>query len=270
MKVRELIASINKKSGIELHDGTVDRLIVGTPDAEVTGVAVTFMATAGVIRSAVDAGINTIITHEPVFYNDKDRTEWAKEDEVYQTKIEMIQQNQVNIYRFHDQMHLLKPDLIYEGMITELGWTDFGHENDYRIFDFPGWTATALAEQIKEKLNMATIRLIGNPNTVCHRAGLLVGALSLGFGMGHGGEESPMKWMKKENIDVLLCGEMLEWTSCAYVRDAGMLDINRAAIVLGHNRSEEAGMKHLVEWLKSICNDITVVFIEAGDPFTYL
>jgi len=270
MQVKELIESINKKCDIELPEGTNDRLIVGTQDADVTGIAVTFMATVDVIRHAVDAGLNTIITHEPVYYNDKDRTEWAIEDEVYQTKNEIIQQNQLNIYRLHDQLHLLKPDLIYEGMITELGWSDYVHENDQRILDLPGWSAKVLAEHIKEKLNMPVIRLVGSTDTVCNRAGLLVGALSLGFGMGHGSEESPMKWMKKKNVDVLLCGEMIEWTSCAYVRDAGILDINRAAIVLGHNRSEEAGMKHLVNWLKSICGNITVSFIEAGDPFVYL
>jgi hypothetical protein len=117
---------------------------------------------------------------------------------------------------------------------------------------------------------MPTIRLIGNPHTVCRRAGFLLGALSLGFGMGLGREESPMQWMKEENIDVLLCGEILEWTSCAYSRDAGMLGINRAAIVMGHNRSEEAGMKFFAKWLEPICGDAPVAFIEAGDPFTYL
>ena len=54
------------------------------------------------------------------------------------------------------------------------------------------------------------------------------------------------------------------------VRDAAQLGLNKALIVLGHNRSEEVGMKHLPEWLAPLLPGIPVQFSEAGEPFTYV
>jgi putative NIF3 family GTP cyclohydrolase 1 type 2 len=48
------------------------------------------------------------------------------------------------------------------------------------------------------------------------------------------------------------------------------MGMNKAMIVLGHERREECGMKHLPGWLKSIAGDIPVTFVDAGDPFTYM
>jgi len=41
-------------------------------------------------------------------------------------------------------------------------------------------------------------------------------------------------------------------------------------LVLGHERSEEAGMKHLGSWLAPILSTIPVEFVDSGEPFCYL
>lgn len=79
-----------------------------------------------------------------------------------------------------------------------------------------------------------------------------------------------MELMRSRELDVLICGEILEWTLPSYVFDAWKLGLNKAIIVLGHERSEEAGMKHLGKWLHSVVGDIPVVFVDAKEPFTYL
>ena len=80
----------------------------------------------------------------------------------------------------------------------------------------------------------------------------------------------PMKLMKDNQLDLAICGDITEWTLSAYVRDAAALGMNKAMLVLGHERSEEAGMEYLGEWLKDITADIPVLFIDAGEPFGYL
>ena len=45
--------------------------------------------------------------------------------------------------------------------------------------------------------------------------------------------------------------------------------MNRAIIVLGHERSEEPGMKYLGDWLSFLLPDLPVVFLDAGEPFRY-
>ena len=76
--------------------------------------------------------------------------------------------------------------------------------------------------------------------------------------------------MRETNLDVVVCGDIIEWTLTPYVRDATALGMNKALLVLGHERSEEAGMKHMAEWLAPMLNDVPVHFIDCKEPFTYL
>ncbi len=79
-----------------------------------------------------------------------------------------------------------------------------------------------------------------------------------------------MKLMFENELDLLICGDITEWTISAYVKDATDLGINKGMLVLGHERSEEMGMKHLGKWMDDIVGDHEVLFIDAQEPFTYL
>ena len=100
----------------------------------------------------------------------------------------------------------------------------------------------------------------------CSRVGILVGGGSLGLGV----EEMPAKLMNDEDLDVIICGEITEWTLSAYVRDAAALGLNKAIIIVGHERSEEPGMKDLADRLQSLLMEIPVCFSDSGEPFVYL
>ena len=113
---------------------------------------------------------------------------------------------------------------------------------------------------------MEVVQIIGKPETRCKRVGILVGGGSLGLGR----EEMPMELMNEQNLDVIVCGEITEWTLCSYINDAQMLGLNKAILVIGHDRSEEWGMKYMAEWLKPLVKDTPVAFISAEEPFHYL
>ncbi len=53
---------------------TVDRIIVGDPEREVSRVLVTWMSTFDAVRAAAERGCQLIVTHEPTF--------WAHRDEL--------------------------------------------------------------------------------------------------------------------------------------------------------------------------------------------
>ncbi|MDO4333234.1 MAG: Nif3-like dinuclear metal center hexameric protein [Eubacteriales bacterium] len=275
MKVREIVTGIISRCGMEPLAETCDRIIEGSPDREVTGIVTTFMATVDVIEQAHRLGANFIITHEPTYFTGDDRKDWLLEDSVYLAKRELIKKYGITIWRFHDHMHMGRTDGIYEGMLRELGWEtcrmDCKKENDSILrysdlcYQIPQTTVAKLADELKEKLGMQVIRIVGKEDMAVSRVGLLVGGGSLGLG----DEAMPMQLMEKENLDVIVCGEITEWTLCAYVRDAAMMGKNRALIIPGHNRTEEAGMKYLPEWLAPVTGDIPVTFVEAGEPFLY-
>lgn len=98
------------------------------------------------------------------------------------------------------------------------------------------------------------------------RVSVLVGGGSLGLGL----EQRPMIQMRERDIDVVICGDITEWTLSAYVRDASALGLQKGMLVLGHERSEEWGMKYLGEWMESITGELEVVFVDAGEPFNYI
>ncbi len=287
MTVIEVISGIIAKTGMDPlpQDYTCDKLVCGALDQKVTGIAVTFMATVDVIRKAIDAGANLIVTHEPTWFNGMDRTEWVAKDPVYLEKKELIEENQIAIWRFHDHMHMGKKDEIYTGFEKEFGWGDYrvtitgldrygekdpAKANFWRnygaVYQIPKTTLRELCNFFKEKAAMDVVQIVGNPDMEAERVSVLVGGGSLGLGR----EEAPMIQMFLERIDVVICGDITEWTLSAYVRDAAMLGMNKGMLVLGHERSEEWGMKHMVEWLKSVAPQIPAVFIDAGEPFGYL
>lgn len=281
MTVREITEAILQKTGSHRlpEERTCDKLISGSWDMEVTRIATTFMATVDVIRRAAEAGANLIITHEPTWFTGMDVTDWLAEDEVYRAKKALIERHNIAIWRFHDHMHLASEDGIFRGFEEEMGW------EQYRMappttdtlgfgvtgkpdgcYELPETTLRGLVELFKTKMNMQVVQIIGDPEMKVSRVGVLPGGGSLGLGTEH----MPMRYMRLRNADVLICGDITEWTLPAYVRDAMQLGFHRAILVLGHERSEEPGMKHLGSWLQDIVDGTLVVFLDAEEPFSYL
>lgn len=268
MKVKEIIDTIIDACGGVKFEHTCDQLMSGNFDTEVTGVVTTFMATVEVIRETINLGANLIITHEPTYYTGMDKLDWLQDDAIYLEKKKLIEDNGIAIWRFHDHMHAAPTDLIYDGLLKEIGWEEylikglpFPH-----CYEIPEISLKELANFFKEKLEMDVIQIVGSPFTSCKRVGILVGGGSLGLGT----EEMPATLMKEQNLDVMVCGDITEWTLCPYIRDAAALGMNKAMLVLGHERSEEAGMKYMAPWLVTMIKGVPVHFVDAKEPFEYL
>ncbi len=274
MTVKEVIDGIIKKTGLEPlpHDKTCDHLMCGSYDMEVTKIVTTFMATVEVIKEAIEIGANLIITHEPTWFTGIDKTDWLENDPVYHKKKQLIDQNNIAIWRFHDHMHMGDEDGIYRGFDKEIGWTEYKISNPGTLnhfgtcYEIPETTLEKLCNFFKDKLDMKVIQIVGNPNMKVRRVSVLVGGGSLGLGR----EELPMVLMNENNLDLLICGEITEWTTSAYVRDAADLGLNKGMLVLGHERTEEPGMKHLGLWMQDIVPNIEILFVDSKEPFKYL
>lgn len=274
MTVGMIIDAIIKKTQVEQlpDDKTCDHLMAGSLDMEVTKIVTTFMATVEVLEQTIAAGANFIITHEPTWFTGADDTKWLLDDPIYQKKKALIEENHIAIWRFHDYMHMGREDGIYRGFDIELGWSDYRMKTADSdglfgpCYHIPKTTLGALCQFIKKTLSMDVVQIVGNPDMSVERVGVLVGGGSLGLGV----EEMPMQLMHQNELDLLICGDIIEWTISAYVRDAVSLGLNKGMLVLGHERSEEMGMKHLGAWLNDIVEQTEVLFIDAKEPFVYL
>jgi len=268
MKVKEVVEIVLSLNGGKKFEKTCDQLIEGDWEQEVTGVVTTFMATVDVINRAVDEGNNLIITHEPTYFTGSDRLDWLESDPVYHKKKALINDNKISIWRYHDHMHSGITDLIYTGLLKTLGWEKYLETNIPlpHCYTIPSTSLTDLVGFLKNTLEMEVIRVVGDTKMECSRVGILVGGGSLGLGV----EEMPAKLMNDENLDVIICGEITEWTLSAYVRDAAALGLNKAIIIVGHERSEEPGMKDLADRLQPLLMEVPVCFLDSGEPFVYL
>ncbi|MEO6686626.1 MAG: Nif3-like dinuclear metal center hexameric protein, partial [Dyadobacter sp.] len=75
---------------------------------------------------------------------------------------------------------------------------------------------------------------------------------------------------EKEKPDVLIVGELSEWETAEYIRDARSFGQKISLIVLGHAMSEEPGMEWFAEWLQPKLPDVKITHLASGDPFTWL
>ena len=269
MKVLETIDLILNKLGGGRHIfPTCDNLACGDPEMEVTGIVTTFMVTVEVIHKTIACGANLIITHEPTWFNGDDHTDWCQNDSVYLAKRNMLEENHIAVWRFHDHMHSgTAVDYIYSGIIQELGWRAYLRDDEQQpwVYEIPETTLKEFSLWLKKKFEMEYLRTVGNPNCRIQRVGILVGGGSLGLGR----EVMPMEVMERNHLNLLICGDITEWTVVQYIRDAAQLGMDRSMIQMGHERTEEPGMKYLPYLLKRHIGNIPVTFIDSKEPYTY-
>jgi putative NIF3 family GTP cyclohydrolase 1 type 2 len=254
----QIIERIKQNVGVPWRAETVDRFVAGDPETAVKGIATTMMATLDVIQRAAAAGKNLVITHEPTFWLHQDTVTGMEQDAVYRFKAEFIRKNNMAVWRFHDHWHAHKPDGIATGMARELGWEKNADPQNPRMFTFPAAPLSRFAKEIQTKLNIRTMRVVGDPNLSVKRV-----AASWGFG----GRDQGIQLLAKPDVDAVIVGEAREWEVVEYAQDAISAGQKKALLVLGHVVSEQAGMKYCAEWLKTFVSDVPVEFVAAGEPF---
>ncbi|HYT22304.1 MAG TPA: Nif3-like dinuclear metal center hexameric protein [Candidatus Polarisedimenticolia bacterium] len=256
---REVIAAIQEHVGVPWKTETVDTFKAGNPDARVTGIAVTMMATMDVLQRAAANGENLVITHEPTFYNHLDRPQGMEEnDPVWKEKRAFIEKNGLVVWRFHDHWHLRKPDGILAGIVQALGWEKYQSGENPHLFTVPEITLEKLAADVAKRLNTPVMRVVGNPEMKVTRLALSPG--SAGF-------ERETHALEMDNVEVLLVGETREWETVEYAADAVSEGKKKALIVIGHVPSEQAGMEECVRWMKTFVKDVPVEFVPTKLPF---
>ena len=242
-------------------DETVDTLKAGSRETEVTGIITTMFATIPVIEYAISINANFIIAHEPVYYNHQDETDWLENDETYQYKSNLLEENNITIWRNHDYIHRHQPDGVYSGLLDKLMWKPYvTDESDTRIIELPETRLSGLIEHVKSRLGITMVRYIGDPDQLCRKVLLLPGAM---------GGQNHIELTSKHNPDVLIIGEVQEWTTPEYIRDRNASGKETALIVLGHNESEDAGSIYMKDWLLQNVPGVDVTHVNSGNPFRF-
>ncbi len=258
LMANELVEKIKANLTCEWSEETVDTYKGGDGSIAVTGIATTFLATLDVLKQAKAKGLNFIITHEPTFYDHKDNPLRHGNDPIVTAKQQFIEENGLVVWRFHDHWHRTSPDGIYKGMVAKLGMENYSRDGSQFYFDIPKTTLKSLSESLKENFTKSTIRVVGDLDMEVTEIGLVLGAA---------GSNTQIKSLQKGDVQVVIAGEVPEWETVEYIRDATSLGMKKGLILLGHANSEEAGMDYCADWLKTFISEVPVEFIPSGDPF---
>jgi putative NIF3 family GTP cyclohydrolase 1 type 2 len=255
----QCIERLQKNLGIPWRTPTVDTFKAGDPGTPVHGIATTFMATLDVMQRAFTAGRNLVITHEPTFYSHEDQTAPLANDPVYRFKRDFIAANRMVVFRFHDHLHLRKPDFILAGIENAFAWQRFVDTDqaiDQRSYVLPPTTLGDVARHVQSRLGIRALRVVGDPQLPVTRAAINAGYTSFGAVqklLGH--------------ADILIAGEMREWEGVEYTQDAISAGMKKGLILLGHQASEEPGMQLCADWLHTFIPEVPVEWIPTREPF---
>jgi len=238
--------------------GSVDTIKTGDASQECSGIVTTFLANIDVIRQTIALGANLLITHEPTFYNHLDETEWLENDEVYQAKRNLLEDAGIVVWRFHDYWHRLAPDGVREGVVKQLDWEQYWVDKDDIVVQIPTISLRELSLQLSKKFGSKRLSYIGNATLEASNIALLPGSV---------GRDRQIEALQRVDVDVLVVGEVAEWETSEYVRDAASLGKKKGLIIVGHQPSEEPGMSNAAVWIRDLLPQIKVTHISSKDGF---
>ena len=259
LTAEQVMAKMREAAHITAAPNTVDTIKAGDPATVVTGIATTISPTMEVLRKAVAAGDNLIVTHEPSFYNHLDATDLYPGDAVLAEKMKYIADHKLVLFRWHDGAHARQPDFIMEGWKAKAGWASAHRAaGEPMLYTSAPVTVQALAAQLKKATGAQVVRVIGDPKLTVTK---------IAYAPGAPGAARQIKTLERDDVEVLVGGEVPEWETISYALDASQQGRHKALILMGHYTSEEPGMQTVAEWLKTVVPDVKVDFIPAGEPY---
>ena len=282
MKVREVVDKIlDYHPHLEGYKGC-DDYKCGDPDIECTGVVTALTPNISVIRKAIELKANLIVVHEPTFYTSDDGPGWFEEfdNEVYKEKKKLLDEHGIVVWRDHDHMHANNPDSIFTGVLKYLGWLDIAKvDTDTGLFahyliEIPETTVKELADYIIEKIGLNGARIVGDPESKVSKVAFVGHLFPNEYRKKDGSKgEYSVKVIEtmEKYADVIIPGEVIDWTTLSYVRDACELGRNKAVINIGHFNWEELGMKYMKDWLSELVeNKVEVTYVPSGDMYRFV
>ena len=235
----------------DIRENTVDRVIYGDPDREISGIAVAWMPYRWTIERALELGANTLVTHEPTFYTHRDlRDEKESASEETEVKRAWLDEQDITIIRCHDVWDAI-PDI---GIPYAWGdYLDLGQpsksERYYNVYDIVPQTAEAFAKHVASKaseLGQPSVGFYGDPDRTITSVGLGTGCIS------------QARHIREMGADLAIS---VDDVVRAWIDGEKSADSGYPLVVVNHCVSEEPGIVTLANYIDATYPDIPVTHI---------
>jgi putative NIF3 family GTP cyclohydrolase 1 type 2 len=268
----DLLARMRQHLGVPWKVDTIDGIKAGDPTVAVTGVVTTALASLAVLRQAVEAGANVVVTHEPAFYASDDARvppparggfqttpppgAETRPDPVYAAKNGFVDRHRLVVVRLRDHWRARQPSPFAQALGVALGWQNHQAHNAVTC-EIPLVALDRLASHVGRTLGVrGGMRVMGSPGSAIRRVALLPGSTPLQAAL----DALP-------GVDAIIAGEVREWETVEYARDVIHAGHHKGLLLVGRIVSEEPGMRACADWMKSFVSEVPVRHIGAGDPY---
>lgn len=238
---------------------TVDRVITGDPDQVINGIAVCWMSYSETLIQAAELGVNTVVTHEPTFYDHfelKKSVAHPRFEAAKAKKQLLIDELGLTIVRCHDVWDAI-PEIgvpFEWGRFLGLGeptkserYLNIYEVQEQRAEDFARYFASKTARS-----GQSTIEFYGDPNRFIKTVGLGTGCCS----------EAMTLYDLGADLAVSVDDIARAWIIGEYCRDTG-----DPLIVVNHGVSEDCAMESLATKLRELVPNVPVHRIAQGASY---
>lgn len=261
------------RSMYKLGDDSVDRIIIGNPNARITKIGTCWMPYSETLKKAVAAGVNTIVTHEPTFYTHwdlkhieedfKDYPAYGKNLYLKQVaeKKKWIEDNQLSIIRCHDVLDILPKFGIPYAFGMAMGFSNddiIRSKPYYNVYQIEPATAKDVARQIASRLSVfgqSGVAFYGDENRLVKTVGLGTGCIC---------EPNDMMELGAD-LSIAIDDPIRTWLQTYYAEDTG-----NPLIIVNHGTSEENGVRMLNAHLKEVFKSKEVIHFNQGCGYKWI
>jgi putative NIF3 family GTP cyclohydrolase 1 type 2 len=234
---------------------TVDRVIAGDPEQNVTGIAVCWMPYSATLREAARLGANTVVAHEPTFYDHFElrnspghpRLAVAKNE-----KEQLIAELGLTVIRCHDVWDAIPEIGVPFRWGAFLGLTELVRSQRYlNVYRVARQSASEFARYFAGRTARAgqkTVEFYGDPERPVELIGIGTGCCSDAMDLYELGAD----------LAVTVDDIARAWIIGEYCQDTG-----NPLIVVNHGVSEACAMDSLAETLRRL-TEVPVNIIDQG------
>jgi putative NIF3 family GTP cyclohydrolase 1 type 2 len=258
MRVSDILEHFLSRADWVDRDTTVDRVIVGNPDADVDRCLVTWMPSFEVLRHMVDRDIRLLICHEPTFWNHWDKRPPVDDVKSFE-KLAYIEDHDIVILRNHDCWDG------WPGIGIPWAWASYlelgdrpqaiGPNGYQQRYDIQPMSLEALAQRVAARctaLGEPLIQVKGDLSQPVSRIGIGAGCIC----------DIPTYWEMGCDCSIVCDDGSKYWAGIQHAADRG-----HPVIRVNHGTSEEPGMITLTRYINDHLEGLRAEHLPHGCAF---